>query len=370
MDTRLCIGVVGCGYWGVNYVRIFNELPDTRVVAACDQMAERLKLTDRWFPGVQFSTDLATVINDPVVDAVVVCTPASTHYDIASRCLAAGKHVLIEKPITTSVSDADDLIRMAEAKGVVLMVGHTFLYHSAVRKLKEYIRNGEAGRVYYLYSRRTNMGPIRHDVNALWDLSPHDITIFNYLLDQTPEWVSAVGARVLRNGREDVGFVSLGYPSDVVAHIHVSWADAYKVREVVVVGSERRIVFNDVNPLELVRVFHKGVALVDSDAPTFGENQLQMRDGDIVSPRIEVSEPLKNQCSHFIECIRTGSTPLSDSCAGRDVVRVMHAIDASVRQKGAPVRVMTETKSSQTPADIKTNGHAHDILPKPLIAGL
>jgi predicted dehydrogenase len=340
MDTRLCIAIVGCGYWGVNYVRIFNELPETRVVAVCDESPDRAKVTKRWFPNVQFFTELASLIEDPVVDAVVVCTPASTHYAITRQCLAAGKHVLVEKPITTSVPDADDLISLAEAHGVVLMVGHTFLYHSAVRRLKEYIRQGEAGRVYYLYSRRTNMGPIRHDVNALWDLSPHDITIFNYLLDQNPEWVSAVGAKVLRNGREDVGFVSLGYSPDVVAHIHVSWADAYKVREVVVVGSEKRIVFNDVNPLELVRVFHKGVTLIESDAPTFGENQLQMRDGDIVSPRIEVSEPLKNQCSHFVDCIRTGNQPLTDSRAGRDVVRVMNAIDASIKQKGVPVPVV------------------------------
>lgn len=367
MDTRLCIAVVGCGYWGMNYVRIFNELPETRVVAVCDPALHRIKGAKRWFPDVQFSTELEAVTADPIVDAVVVATPATTHYEITLQCLAAGKHVLVEKPITTSVRDADELIKLSQS--LILMVGHTFLYNPAVRKLKEYIRQGEAGRVYYLYSRRTNMGPIRQDVNALWDLSPHDITIFNYLLDQTPEWVSAVGARVLRNGREDVGFVSLGYPSEVVAHIHVSWADAYKVREVVVVGSEKRIVFNDVNPLELVRVFHKGVDLVESNAPTFGENQLLMRDGDIVTPRIEASEPLKNQCSHFIECIRTGTQPMTDSRSGRDVVRVMKAIDASVQQKGAPVPVSAEAEGLK-PQLLHLNGNGNGAVGGPLEAPL
>jgi predicted dehydrogenase len=349
MDTRLCVGIVGCGYWGVNYVRLFTELPESHVVAVCDQQPERLKGIKRWFPDVQLTTDLGSVIHDPIIDAVVVCTPASTHHDITRQCLLSGKHVLVEKPITTTVSDADDLIETAETEGLVVMVGHTFLYNSGVRKVKEYIKRGDVGRIYYLYARRTNMGPIRHDVNALWDLSPHDITIFNYLLDQTPEWVSAVGAKVLRNGREDVGFVSLGYSPDIVAHSHVSWADADKVREVVVVGSEKRIVFNDFNPLERVRVYHKGVTVIEAEAPTFGEYQLQMRDGDIVSPQIEISEPLKNQCSHFMECIRTGTQPLSDSRAGREVVRVMEAIDASVQQKGAPVAVRTVRDNSPAP---------------------
>jgi predicted dehydrogenase len=233
------------------------------------------------------------------------------------------------------------LINLAQSRGLILMVGHTFLYNPGVTKVKEYIGRGDLGRVYYLYARRTNLGPIRRDVNALWDLAPHDISIFNYLLDSVPEWASAVGAKVLRNCREDVGFISLGYPNDITAHIHVSWADPNKVREVVVVGSNKRIVFSDINTLEQVRVFEKGIAPVaaESEISSYGEYQLQIRDGDIISPRIEVSEPLKNQCVHFLECVAQGSRPLTDGWAGQAVVRVMEAIDRSIERKGAPVDI-------------------------------
>jgi predicted dehydrogenase len=349
------IAIIGCGYWGANYLRVFKELPQSRVIAVCDRDPERLHDLKRWFPDVHLTTDMDTLFSQASIDAIVVCTPASSHYDLTQRCLFSGKHVLVEKPITTAVAGASELIALAEAQRLLLMVGHTFLYNPAVRKVKEYITKGDAGRIYYLYARRTNMGPIRHDVNVLWDLSPHDISIFNYLLDGTPEWVSAVGAKVLRNGREDVGFVSLGYYPDIIAHIHVSWADAFKVREVVVVGSDKRIVFNDSDPLERVRVFHKGITVTDPEAPTYGEYQLLMRDGDIVSPKIDASEPLKNQCSEFLECIRSGARPVSDGSAGREVVRVMEAIDFSIEHKGVPVPIEKQKRSAQkvVPLSIK-----------------
>lgn len=336
------IAIVGCGYWGINYVRVFKELTRATVVVVCDQKTERLHEIQCRFPDVQVTTDVDSAFKMDGVDAAVVCTPATTHYDLTRRCLSAGKHVLIEKPITITVDEADRLTQLANTNGLTLMVGHTFLYNPAITKVKEYIQRGDVGRLYYLYSRRTNMGPIRHDVNALWDLAPHDISIFNYLLDSTPEWISAVGAKVLRNGLEDVGFISLGYPGDIVAHIHVSWTDAYKVREVVAVGSEKRIVFNEFNPLERVRVFDKGVSVIEPEAATYGEYQLRMRDGDILSPRIDASEPLKNQCSHFLDCINTGRRPLTDGWMGREVIRVMRAIDRSVDSRGAPIDLQSD----------------------------
>jgi predicted dehydrogenase len=217
------------------------------------------------------------------------------------------------------------------------MVGHTFLYNHAVEKVKEYFANDALGSVYYLYGRRTNLGPIRHDVNAVWDLASHDVAIFNHFLEAVPEWVSAVGAKVLRNSREDVGFVSLGYPNGVLGHLHASWADPNKVREVVVVGSERRILFNDVDSVEHVRVFEKGVT--NGESVGYGEHQLLMRDGDIISPKIPVGEPLKNQCMHFVGCVSEGKQPLTNGQLGRDVVRVMQAIDRSMQQQGVPVEV-------------------------------
>ncbi|MBM4255354.1 MAG: Gfo/Idh/MocA family oxidoreductase [Deltaproteobacteria bacterium] len=344
MEEKVGVALIGCGYWGINYLRVFNELPQSHAVVVCDARQERLQEIHRRFPDIQCTTDIDTALQTKGVTAAVICTPATTHYAVAQRCIAARKHILVEKPITTEVSDAEELITLAQRHRLQLMVGHIFLFNPAIEKVKEYITRGDVGKVYYLYARRTNMGPIRQDVNALWDLAPHDVSIFNYLLDATPSWVSAVGARVLGNQREDVGFISLGYKADTVCHIHVSWADADKVREVVVVGSNKRVVFNDFNPLERVRVFDKGVSLIEPETATFGEYQLQVRDGDIISPRVDVSEPLKNQCAHFIECIQTGRSPRTDAWAGRDVVRVMTAIDRSLRDYGTPVVVQEEEK--------------------------
>ena len=338
MHGTVGVAVVGCGYWGVNYVRVFSELPDSRVVVVCDEREERLQEVGRRFPDVRLTTRLEEALACAEVDAAIVCTNAATHHRVTSRVLAAGKHVLVEKPLTTVSDDAEELIELAAATGVALMVGHTFVYNAGVRKVKQYVAQVR-DEVYYLYASRTNLGPIRGDVNALWDLAPHDVAIFNFLLDSQPEWVSAVGARVLRNCREDVGFISLGYEGDVVGHIHVSWADPYKAREIVVVGSERRIVFNDLNGLEPVRVFEKGVKAVDSEPLTYGEHRLQIRDGDIVSPKVEGSEPLKNQCRHFLECVTRGTAPATDGRAGAAVVRVLEAVDRSLSLKGAPVEV-------------------------------
>lgn len=338
VNNPLRIAVVGCGYWGMNYVRIFNELLESRLVAVCDEREERLREVAWRFPGVQLCTDVEDIASHPDIDAVIICTEATTHYDVTRQILAAGKHVLVEKPLTTTTADSQELITLAESKSVVLMVGHTFVFNAGIQKVKEYVQTG-AGRVYYLYARRTNLGPIRHDVNALWDLAPHDIAIFNYLLDSTPEWVSAVGGKVLRNCRHDVGFISLGYPGNIIAHIHVSWADPDKAREVVIVKSDRRIVFNDLNGLEQVRVFEKGVSTVEEEPLNYGEFRFEIRDGDIISPRIKPTEPLKNQCRHFLECVRLGQRPVSSGVEGRDVVGVLEAVNRSIELKGQQVEV-------------------------------
>jgi predicted dehydrogenase len=325
----------------MNYVRTFTELPNSRVVAVCDTCGDRLKDVQQRFAAPIAVTDVDEALNLPGVHAAVVCTPASSHYAVARCCLEARKHVLIEKPMTMSSAHAQILIALAHAQSVTFMVGHTFLYNAGIRKVKACIEQNELGELYYFYSRRTNLGPIRFDVNALWDLAPHDVSIFNYLYGALPEWVSAVGTQVLHNCREDVGFIVLGYPDNVVGHIHVSWAEPYKVREVVVVGSEKRIVFNDLDPLERVRIFEKGIApaYIDPEPASFGEHQFSIRDGDIISPKIEVSEPLKTQCGHFIDCVLNGTAPLSDGHDGLEVVRVMEAITRSVAGHGVPIAV-------------------------------
>ncbi len=333
------IAIVGAGYWGVNYVRVFRELPDAELVVVCDQREHRLREIEQKFPGTRTTTSLTDVLAMDGVDAVVVCTPATSHYSVTRQCIVAGKHILVEKPVATTVKDSNDLIRLADAHHVKLMVGHTFVFNSGIRKVKEYVDRNELGRVYYLYARRTNLGPIRNDVNALWDLAPHDISIFNYLLGAAPTWVSAVGSQVLNNGREDVGFISLGYGEGIVAHVHVSWADPHKVREVVVVGSDKRIVFNDLGMPEQVRVFEKGLAPAPQEAANYGDYHFQIRDGSIVSPRVEASEPLKTECMHFVDCVINDMRPVSSGFEGRDVVAVLEAIDRSMARHGAPVDV-------------------------------
>jgi predicted dehydrogenase len=335
------VAIVGCGYWGANYVRVFGELPDAEVRYVCDQSRARLNEIRRRKPDVVTLSDAREAIDAPDVDAVVIATEASSHYDLVRSCLDAGKDVLVEKPLATTGDRADELVNLADECGLLLMVGHTFLYNAGVRLLKELTASPAFGRLYYLYAQRTSLGPVRRDVNAIWDLAPHDIAIFNYVLDSLPESVSAVGARLLHNAREDVGFIALEYPSGVVAHIHVSWTDPSKVRQVVAVGSDQRIVFNDLDALERVRVFEKGVR-VQTDDPSlnFGELQLLVRDGAIVSPAIgSVVEPLKHQSGHFLHCVRRGERPLTDARQGRDVVRIIEAIDRSLARRGAPERV-------------------------------
>jgi predicted dehydrogenase len=270
--------------------------------------------------------------------AMVISTPTSSHYEIAKACLQAGKHVLVEKPLATTVEHCEELIQLATRAKRVLMVGHTFLYNAGIKKLKEIISKEEFGKMYYLHATRTNLGPIRQDVNAAWDLAPHDIAIFDYVLGALPTHVSAVGSILLENKWEDVVFSTLTYPDNVIGNIHVSWADPNKVREIVVVGSSQRIVFDDMNNLERIRVFEKGIA-PELEAGSYGEFRLLMRDGDIISPKVEASEPLKNQALHFLDCVANDKIPLTDGKNGLDVVRVLIAIDESLRKQGSPVEV-------------------------------
>jgi len=334
------VAIIGCGYWGINYVRVFSETRDSKIVLVCDVNEDRLRAVRERYQLVGTTTNWEEVLTNRWVDAAVIATPANTHFQVAEKCLLSGKHVLVEKPIATRVDHAESLVQIAEKQGLVLMVGHTFLYNSGIRKVKELMSSDNFGKVYYLHAARTNMGPIRDDVNALWDLASHDVAILNYLLDAQPQWVSAVGSKIFGNERADVGFSTLNYPGGVIANIHSSWLDPNKVREVVVVGSKQRIVFDDLKNVERVRIFEKGVAPAEMEAESFGEFRLLVRDGDIVSPWIETSEPLRNLGAHFLQCVTSGTRPLTDGINGLEVVRVMSAIDESLTQSGAPVKVV------------------------------
>jgi predicted dehydrogenase len=337
-QDRTRVAVLGCGYWGMNYIRILQELSEADAAIVCDERTSRLDEVARRYPNLPLTDNIEEALATEGVQAAIVCTQATTHREIAGAALDAGKHVLIEKPLATRLTHADELIALAAAHRRVLLVGHTFVYNPGVQKIKSLLDNCELGDIYYLYARRTSLGPIRWDVNAIWDLAPHDVAIFNYLLDQTPEWVSAVGGCVLGGMREDVGFISLGYSNNVISHIHVSWADPHKVREFSIVGSDARVSFNDLDLVERVRIFEKGVKFTD-EPTNFGEFHMQVRDGDITSPSLPIMEPLKEVVEHFLHCLRCGEQPLTDGFQGREVVAVMQAIEESSRKHGAPVLV-------------------------------
>ena len=333
------LALIGFGYWGPNYARVLSELPGAELAVICDQRPDRLTLVQQRYRSVATCERLDAVLARDDVDAVVIATPASTHEELVRAALNSGRHVLVEKPMALHAAGCQALCNLADSAGRLLMVGYTFLYNAGVRKMKDVMAPEHFGQPYYLHATRTNLGPIRQDVNAAWDLAPHDIAIFNYLLDEQPLWASAIGTRVLKTGREDIAFATLGYRNDVIANIHVSWADPNKVREVVAVGSRRRVVFDDLNDAERVRVYERGVSAVDAMTDSYGEFKLLVRDGDIISPKVEPSEPLKNQCVDFVRAILTGRPPLSDGRFGIGVVRTLAAIDASMRSRGASVDV-------------------------------
>jgi predicted dehydrogenase len=337
--ARVRLALIGFGYWGPNYARVLSDLPGADLTVICDPRPDRLELAAQRYPSVAACASLDQVYARDDLDAVVIATPASTHEELVRVALGHGRHVLVEKPMSLTGAGCDRLCDLAEASGRLLMVGYTFLYNAGIRKMKEVMAPGQFGQPYYLHATRTNLGPIRNDVNAAWDLAPHDIAIFNYLLGEEPLWASAIGTRVLRTEREDIAFATLGYNNGVIGNIHVSWADPNKVREVVAVGSRRRVVFNDLNDVERVRVFERGVSAGDAVADSYGEFKLLVRDGDIVSPKVEPSEPLKNQCADFVAAIGGGRPPLATGRFGTSVVRALVAIEASMRSRGAAVEV-------------------------------
>jgi predicted dehydrogenase len=343
MQERLQLAVVGCGHWGSNYVRLLSGLPDVELVSICDASEARLREAAAHYPHLKLVTDVDEMIETCAVDAAVICTEACSHYSVARKFIERGKHVLVEKPLTTDSAEAEDLIAQAASRGIVLMVGHIFMFNAGIERVKSEIVSGNAGDLHYLYSQRTNLGPIRHDVNVLWDLASHDVAIFNYLLNSPPEWVSAVGASFLQTNIEDVGFVVLGYRGGILGHIHVSWADPHKVREMVAVGSEQRIVFDDISPQFKVMVYHKGIAASSVQGLGYGSYQFALRDGDIVSPSLAYQEPLKRQVLHFIECVEQGKRPLTDGLDGLQVVKTIEAANRSMRKNGVPVPVFGPT---------------------------
>ena len=341
---KVMVGQIGLGYWGPNLLRNLLNLPDAQVVAVADLDPGCLTLALLNGTNVETTTDSMALLARRDLDAVIIATPAKTHFELAWRALEAGKHVLVEKPLSMSIDEGAKLVALAEEKGLVLMAGHVFLYNTAVRRLKQYLDEGELGKVFYLYSQRLNLGRVRQDVNALWNFAPHDISIILYLLGQMPVEVTARGFACLQPGIEDVVFITLAFPSGVGAQVHISWLDPQKVRRMTVVGSRRMAVYDDVSTDAKIVIYDRGVDRIPtSDSPrdfrTFAEFQLLPRRGDVTIPALNFPEPLRLECQHFIECILEGKRPLTDGHHGLDVVRVLEAAQRSLDKGGAPQEI-------------------------------
>lgn len=335
----LRVAIIGFGHWGPNYARILaGTLSGARLTACAEPVAGRLAAFERQYPSARAYADYRRLIRDGDVDAVIVATPTSTHREVVEACLSAGLHVLVEKPLAASVADAEALAALAMTSGRTLMVGHTFLFNPAVRAIKRYIDEGLLGEIRYLYFQRTGLGPIRQDVNALWDLAPHDLSMIRYWLGADPVDLVARGESYLKPGTEDVVFVTLNYPNHVLASVHVSWLDPVKVRRVTVVGDRKMVVFDDTHATEKLRLYDHGADYQPREGG-FAEFIAAVRDGDIVIPRLEPQEPLREELAHFMDCINTGKTPLTSAGDGVAIVRVLEWAERELRS-AAPTRAV------------------------------
>ena len=334
----ITIGIIGCGYWGPNLIRNYYQLPNCNMLICCDLDQKKLDRMKTLYPGILTTTDVRAVVNNREIDAVGIATPVFTHYPLAKEALLNGKHVFVEKPLCHSSDACLELIRLAEEEEKVLMVGHTFEYTAAVNKIKEIVNSGELGEILYISSVRLNLGLFQQDINVIWDLAPHDISIITYILGEHPVSVNGQGKSHYKKEIEDVATITLNFSNSTIAFVHSSWLDPNKVRRTTIVGSKKMLVYNDTEPQEKIKIYDKGV-----DAPpyydTFGEFPFSYRYGDIHSPRIEDYEPLRKECAHFLECIEKNQTPRSDGYSGLRVVSVLEAASESLKINGKAVSI-------------------------------
>ena len=343
------VAVVGCGYWGPNLIRNLISLPECRVKWVCDTDRKRVSHMKQIFPAVETTPDFETAFNDPEIDAVVIATPVHLHSKMAKKGLLAGKHTFIEKPMALSAAECHELIELATIYRRTLMVGHTFIYSSPVRRIKEVIDSGDIGTVQYISSRRLNLGLFQKDINVTWDLAPHDISIIIYLLGKVPITVNCQGTANVNKGVEDVTNLSLNFANGGFATIHSSWLDPNKVREMVIVGSKRMIVYNDNEPLEKIKIYDKRVE-TPPHYDTFAEFHYSYHYGDMYAPYIKQTEPLKVECQHFLDCIRTGDRPQTSGVEGLQVVQILEASTQSLKNGGGRVGIETNMMGMLSPA--------------------
>ena len=355
-DGPVRVGVIGYGYWGPQLVRNFQDLPEAILTGVAEPRQDRLSHLQQRYSGVGLYADYRALLETDV-EAVVVATPIQTHYAIARDAILAGKHVLVEKPLTSNLEDAVRLNALAHTAGVTLMAGHTFLYNPAVRALKTIVQSGELGRVHYVDTARLSLGLFQRQVNVIWDLAPHDISILSYVLDRKPVAVSARGSSCVQPNVHDVAYIEVQYDGGLSAQIHVSWLDPAKVRRITVVGDRKMAVYNDVALAEKIRIYDKGVESPPTD--TFGEFQLSYRNGQITIPFIPWQEPLKIECEHFVSCVRTGDDPITDGQQGLAVVALLEAANRSLHSDGVRVPITLPAALRVRDPEVAAAGNGH-----------
>lgn len=332
------IAVVGCGYWGPNLIRNFNSLAGCNVKIACDLDKSRLDHMQSLYPAIHTTAAFDDVINDKEIDVIAIATPVRFHYEMAQKSLEAGKHTFIEKPMASSAAECSELIAMAEKKDLKIIIGHTFIYSPPVRKIKEIIANGSLGEIQYISARRLNLGLFQTDINVTWDLAPHDISIILYVLEKVPLSVNCQGKAHVNPDIEDVTSMTLNFDNEGFATIQSSWLDPNKIREMTFVGSKRMLVYNDLEPAETIKIFDKRVE-TPPYYDTFAEFHYSYHYGDMYSPYLKQYEPLKRECQHFLDCIKTGEKPESSGYDGLQVVQILEAASESLKKEGAKVEI-------------------------------
>lgn len=338
------IGQIGFGYWGPNLTRNFAALDNVAIAGIFDPSASSNEKFKSQYIESKIYPDVDSLINDNSIDAVVIASPADSHYELSKKSLLAGKHIFVEKPLALKASECEELLKISEQNKKIIFVGHVFVYNVVVNKLKDYIKRGVLGDIYYIYSSRLNLGRIRNDINSMWNLAPHDISILLYLLESDPVRVSARGFSYIQKGIEDVVFINLDFKNGVSAHIHCSWLDPGKVRKMTIVGSEKMVVYDDVSNNAKIQIFDKGIdkKVKTGDLgqySTFGDFQLLLRAGDVTIPKINFVEPLRMECTHFIECINEGKQPVTDGYNGLKVTKILEKAEISLRNNGRIVKI-------------------------------
>lgn len=348
-SRKLNVGVIGCGHWGPNHVRVFSEHERAVVGACADTNESRLAAVRQRFPRLTTTTDYQRLLEMPEIDAVIIATPTGTHHTLTREALKAGKHVLVEKPMSHTLEQALELVNLADESGKVLMVGHIFLFNAGIRHLRESIASRELGRIHYLDAIRTNLGPVRGDVNALYDLGTHDITIFNYLLDAQPVAVSALGRCISQKNIEDVCFATLRYPDGTLGHIHVSWMNPRKVRTVTIIGERKMATWDDIDPADMLRLYDKGLGELPY-YDSFGEFHYLLRNADVHIPAVRRTEPLVAQADAFVRWVLDGQASMCDARQGLAVARVLEAAALSMKNGGAMCPIALDDGATYTSA--------------------